>query len=77
MHLNACALLDVSAVFVYLYVELLVMCMQAFVRSREDAVQFDSSRLVDFSERILMDIPALQVRDASDITHVQGMYIHA
>ncbi len=35
---------------------------QAFARGREDLVAFDTSRLADFSERLLLDTPAIQVR---------------
>jgi hypothetical protein len=42
-------------------VQLWARLVQAFVRSREDAAAFDTSRLADFSETILLDVPATQV----------------
>jgi factor associated with neutral sphingomyelinase activation len=31
------------------------------VRAREDAVSFDTSRLCDFSERVRLEVPAMQL----------------
>lgn len=35
--------------------------LDAAVKSREDAASFDSSRLVEFSERLIWEGPALQL----------------
>lgn len=39
----------------------LTLWPQAFVREREDACGFDTSRLVDFYERVVFSAPATQV----------------
>jgi hypothetical protein len=45
--------------------------VQLMAQEREDAFAFDPSRLVDYAEEILLDVPAKQVRTRKSLINIK------